>query len=178
MAVRTAVVPLPEIRDLRWSVLRPGLPRETAEFAEDGRPGTLHLAAYEDDGPEVLACLTLFPDPLPAGLRSADETRSGGEARSGGGERVAYRFRGMASAPAVRGKGYGAAVLAGAARQAAERGAGVLWCNGRTVARGFYERHGFAVVGGEFVIEGVGPHVVFVGDVDTIGSITDSGEIP
>lgn len=37
-----------------------------------------------------------------------------------------------------------------------------MWCNGRTVARGFYERHGYEAVGDEFVIEGVGPHHVFL----------------
>ncbi len=39
--------------------------------------------------------------------------------------------------------------------------AALAWCNGRSVARGFYERHGFEVRGEEFVIEGVGPHFVF-----------------
>ncbi|MGK5530584.1 GNAT family N-acetyltransferase [Streptomyces sp. URMC 129] len=151
MAIRTAVVPLSAIYELRRAVLRPGLPPESAAFAEDALPGTLHLAAYEGDDPEVLACVTLFPEPLP------------------GDDRPAHRFRGMASAPAARGRGYGAAVLAGAAREAAARGAALLWCNGRAAARGFYERHGFGIVGGEFDIAGVGPHFVFVAEVDKAG---------
>ncbi|RKN45715.1 GNAT family N-acetyltransferase [Streptomyces hoynatensis] len=146
MPIRTAVVPLSEIYELRWAVLRPGLPRESAEFAEDGGPHTFHLAAYEGEEPAVLGCITVFPDPFPAPhpLSAA-----------------AFRFRGMASAPEVRGRGYGAAVLAAATRESAARGARLLWCNGRTEATGFYKSQGFSVVGEEFVIEGVGPHLVF-----------------
>ncbi|MDT0443895.1 MULTISPECIES: GNAT family N-acetyltransferase [unclassified Streptomyces] len=148
MPIRTAVVPLADIFALRHRVLRPGLARATAEFAEDGRSGTFHLAAYEGDAPEVLGCITLFPDPLP------------------GTSATAHRFRGMASAPEARGRGYGAAVLAAATAEAAARGAELLWCNGRLAARGFYERQGFAAMGEEFVIEGVGPHLVFVRKIE------------
>ncbi|MDT0266870.1 GNAT family N-acetyltransferase [Streptomyces sp. DSM 44915] len=143
MTIRTAVVDAAEIIPLRWAVLRPGLPRESAEFVEDRRRETVHLAAYEGAGERVLACVTLFPDPLP------------------GQPAPAWRFRGMASDPAVRGRGFGVAVLAAASETAGARGARLLWCNGRTGARGFYERQGFAVAGEEFVIEGVGPHLVF-----------------
>ncbi|MFD7511713.1 GNAT family N-acetyltransferase [Streptomyces sp. NPDC059853] len=142
--VRTAAVPVSAVLRLRAEVLRPGLPPERAEFAEDRRPGTVHLAAYAGEtGTEVLGCITLFADPLP-------------------GDATAHRFRGMATDPAVRGRGYGAALLAAAEAEAAARGAGTLWCNGRTGARGFYERHGYTVLGEEFLIEGVGPHYVFI----------------
>lgn len=76
--------------------------------------------------------------------------------------RPAYRIRGMASADAVRGRGYGAAVLRAGAGEARTRGATLLWCTGRTDARGFYQRYGFQVSGDEFVIEGVGPHLLLV----------------
>lgn len=150
LAVRTCLVPVTEIIDLRWSVLRPGLPRASADFPEDADPATFHLAAYAGDAPAVLACVTVFPDELE------------GHLGAGG---PAYRFRGMASAPEVRGRGYGATVLQAATAEAAARGAGLLWCNGRLVARGFYERQGFAVIGEEFDIEGVGPHLVFAREI-------------
>ncbi|MDG9703358.1 GNAT family N-acetyltransferase [Streptomyces sp. DH37] len=150
--IRTAVVPVSEVLDLRWQVLRPGLPRESAAFPEDGDPAAFHIAAYEGDDPAVLGCGTFFPEPFPG---PAPGPLPGSTAS-------AYRFRGMASAPAARGRGYGAAVLRAGAAEAAARGAGLLWCNGRTPARGFYERQGFAVHGEEFEIEGVGPHLVFV----------------
>ncbi|EST36322.1 hypothetical protein N566_16465, partial [Streptomycetaceae bacterium MP113-05] len=52
-------------------------------------------------------------------------------------------------------------VLRAGETEATVRGARLMWCNGRTGARGFYERHGYEAVGEEFVIEGVGPHYVF-----------------
>jgi GNAT superfamily N-acetyltransferase len=151
VTIRTAVVPLAEVYELRWSVLRPGLPRESAAFSEDDDPATFHMAAYADGSPTVptvVACITVFPDPLPGtSTRTSTSTST-----------TAYRFRGMASAPEARGRGYGAAVLRAATTEAASRGAGLLWCNGRSEAIGFYKSQGYAVVGEEFVIEGVGPH--------------------
>lgn len=145
MEPRTAVVPVEEIFDLRWRVLRPGLPRESAIFLEDGHPLAFHMAAYGGDGgDEVVACVTLFPERLP------------------GDPAIAYRIRGMASAPEVRGRGYGAALLHVALEQARRRGAELVWCNGRTSARGFWEGQGFTAVGEEFVLEPAGPHFLFV----------------
>jgi predicted GNAT family N-acyltransferase len=141
--MRTAVVPLEEIFELRRDVLRPGRPRETAAFIEDGHPAVFHIAAYEPDG-TLAACATFFPEQLP------------------GEPAHAYRLRGMASAPAVRGQGYGAGVLRAGMDEARARGAELVWCNGRSAARGFYERQGFAAVGEEFQLEPAGPHHVFV----------------
>lgn len=147
MEPRTAVVPVEEIFELRWRVLRPGLPRKSAIFLEDGHPLAFHMAAYGDGGDggdEVVACVTLFPEQLP------------------GDGAIAYRIRGMASAPEVRGRGYGAALLHAALEQARQRGAELVWCNGRTSARGFWEGQGFMAVGEEFVLEPAGPHFLFV----------------
>ena len=141
--MRTAVVPVEEIFALRWAVLRTGLPREAAVYPEDARDDTFHIAAYDDAG-AVRGCVTFFPDPMP------------GEAAP------AYRFRGMGSAPEVRGQGYGVACLFAGLRESAERGAQLVWCNGRTSATGFYERFGFTVVGEEFELAPSGPHFVFV----------------
>jgi ribosomal protein S18 acetylase RimI-like enzyme len=68
----------------------------------------------------------------------------------------------MASADAVRGQGYGSAVLRAGMDEARARGAELVWCNGRSSARGFYEHHGFTSVGEEFQLEPAGPHYVFV----------------
>ncbi|MDT0310532.1 GNAT family N-acetyltransferase [Streptomyces sp. DSM 44917] len=147
MTIRTAVVPLAEIHDLRWSVLRPGLPRPAAAFPEDDRPDTFHLAAYAGPAPAPLACITVFPDPLPDAPH-------------------AFRFRGMASAPSARGQGYGAAVLAAATTESTRRGATHLWCNGRAAALPFYASQGFTVSGPPFDIPGIGEHFVLVRGMD------------
>jgi GNAT superfamily N-acetyltransferase len=164
--MRTAVVPVEEIFALRWAVLRTGMPRETAVYPEDSRGDTFHIAVYDDEagdegsgggsgggsaeagnegGPgTVKGCVTFFPDPMPG------ETA------------LAYRFRGMGSAPEVRGRGYGAAALNAGLREAAARGAELGWCNGRTSATGFYEHLGFTAIGEEFTIQPSGPHYIFV----------------
>ncbi|MEV0264934.1 GNAT family N-acetyltransferase [Streptomyces sp. NPDC050617] len=167
MTIRTAVVPVAEIFELRRSVLRPGLPPEAAVFPEDGDPDgrTFHVAAYDEDG-AVRGCATFFAEPLPDAAGPAHATEgpvhaTDGTAPAADGAGRAYRFRGMASDPAVRGLGYGVAVLRAGLDEAAARGARTVWCNGRTSARGFYEHHGFTAVGEEFVIESVGPHRVF-----------------
>jgi GNAT superfamily N-acetyltransferase len=147
--MRTAVTSLDDIFELRHAVLRTGLPVETAKYPEDAQPDTFHLAAWDGEG-RVVGCVTFFPDSaLP-------------ESWQEGGEANAYRFRGMGTAPDVRGRGYGAALLAAGIEEAAARGAEVVWCNGRVSARGFYERAGFTAVGEEFVLEPSGPHYVFI----------------
>ncbi|MEE4544416.1 GNAT family N-acetyltransferase [Streptomyces sp. V4-01] len=148
---RSAVVPVEEIFALRWAVLRTGMPRRTAVYPEDARPDVFHIAAYDEHG-AVRGCVTFFPDPAPALGRGYSQ----GEAAA------AYRFRGMGSAPEVRGQGFGAAALKAGLAECARRGARLAWCNGRTSAAGFYEHHGFTAVGEEFVIEPSGPHYVFV----------------
>ncbi|MEU6115162.1 GNAT family N-acetyltransferase [Streptomyces sp. NPDC047117] len=150
MQIRTAPAPVAEIFDLRRSVLRPGLPADAAVYPEDSDPGVFHMAAY--DGDTVAACATFFPDPVP------------------GEEDVpAYRFRGMASAPEVRGRGFGAAVLRAGIEEAARRGAAYVWCNGRVVARGFYERMGFTTDGETFEIVPSGAHHRFVLKITAAG---------
>ena len=71
-----------------------------------------------------------------------------------------WRLRGMATAPEVRGQGFGMALLVACVDHVAAGGGGELWCNARGPAVGFYRRAGFDVVGDEFDIPGIGPHVV------------------
>lgn len=156
MGIRTAVTPLAEIMPLRWEVLRPGLPRESAEFAEDGQSGAFHVAAYGEDGESgavaVHGCGSFYVEAFPGPTEVPAER--------------CVRIRGMASSARVRGQGFGTAVLAAGTAEATARGARLMWCNGRTEARGFYERHGYTVHGEEFHIEGVGPHFVFFRALD------------
>jgi len=78
-----------------------------------------------------------------------------------------WRLRGMASEPALQGRGVGGRVLdfgiAELARRLAAQGepSAALWCNGRTGAQRFYERHGFQAIGELFETPGTGPHYVF-----------------
>jgi GNAT superfamily N-acetyltransferase len=125
-----------ETLDLRQRVLRPHLTPEQVRAQGDGAPG---LAVFV--GGNVVATASVREEPLPGDPREGD-----------------WRLRGMASEPELRGHGYGAAALAAALDYARERGGRRVWCNARTGALGFYERHGFTVVGEEFDLPDAGPH--------------------
>jgi predicted GNAT family N-acyltransferase len=127
-----------EVIDLRHQVLRAGLPRETAIFTGDDAPETVHVVAV-DEG-EIVGCATMIP--------SAWQGQK------------AWQLRGMAVAPRLQRSGVGGLMLKQLQRIAQETAGDVrmMWCNARTPAVKFYERHGWTVVSDEFVIETAGPH--------------------
>jgi predicted GNAT family N-acyltransferase len=137
-AVTVEEVPLDVVLPLRSAVLRGGGP---AGMPGDDDPATVHLAARTADR-EVLGVARLSPAPCP--------WREAG---------APWQLRGMATAPSARGGGVGRALLDAALALVAARGGDLLWCDARTTAAGFYERHGFAVVAGPYDKPGIGPHL-------------------
>jgi GNAT superfamily N-acetyltransferase len=121
------------VRPLRAAVLRPGPPPEAVVWPGDDDPRAGHVALRDDDG-EVMAVGSVVP--------------------AGGG----WRVRGMATAPAARGRGLGARVLAELIDHARAQGASLIWCNARVGAVGLYARAGFVAVGDPFEEPGIGPH--------------------
>jgi GNAT superfamily N-acetyltransferase len=141
-------VPAAVVRPLRAAVLRPGRPPDAAVWAGDDEPTTAHLAAYAGAAghdPEPVGVVTLLAGAYPG---------------EGHADAVAYQLRGMAVRPELAGRGVGSAMLVAAVELVRGRGAGLLWCNARVPAAAFYERHGFARDGAEFVPPELGiPHV-------------------
>jgi ribosomal protein S18 acetylase RimI-like enzyme len=76
------------------------------------------------------------------------------------GDPGAWRVRGMATAPAARGRGAGAAVLDALLAHAREQGASSVWASVRTPARTLYERAGFRQTSEVFEPPKIGPHVI------------------
>jgi GNAT superfamily N-acetyltransferase len=130
-------IPAAESRELRRSVLRPGMPSGAEQPGED-QPGVVHLGAY--DGSELRSACVIFPERCPW---LPDEH--------------AWRLRGMATDPRHRGSGAGTAVLREARRIAVEDGASLLWCLAREPAVGFYLRHGWTTFQTVFDTD-LGPH--------------------
>jgi predicted GNAT family N-acyltransferase len=131
---------LAEIVALRHTVLRPGLPPESAAFDGDDAPTTRHYGAFAAG--ESVGCLSF--------MRS---DRGG----------PAHQLRGMATAASARGTGIGRALLRFADEAlVAATGIRGLWCNARVESVGFYERMGWEVVSDVFDVPGVGPHRVMV----------------
>ncbi|HEX3621783.1 MAG TPA: GNAT family N-acetyltransferase [Acidimicrobiales bacterium] len=135
-----------EIRPLRHRVLRPAQPFEETAYPGDDLADTLHLGAFAEEG-RLVGIASLYP-----------EDRGGGP---GGG----WRLRGMATDPDVRGAGFGAALLGASLEHVASSGGTELWCNARMSAVGFYRGAGFEVLGDEFDVPGIGPHVVMAREV-------------
>jgi GNAT superfamily N-acetyltransferase len=139
--VRVARVAAADVRPLRGLVLRPGVPPETLVYAGDDAPDALHVAA--SDGERIVGIASLCREPAP------------GRPQVSG-----WRLRGMATMPEARGAGIGARLLRECFRHVRDGGGGLLWCNARVVALGFYDKLGLAREGEEFDIPGIGPHYV------------------
>ncbi|MDX1419627.1 MAG: GNAT family N-acetyltransferase [Rubricoccaceae bacterium] len=135
-----------ETRPLRSSILRPGQPPGALVYPGDDHPQALHAGAFE--GARLVGIATVHPEPPPAAYR---EDLPAGEA---------FRLRGMATLPDVRGGGYGRRLLDACFEHVRAHGGPVLWCNARVVALDFYRRMGLETVGPEFDIPGIGPHYV------------------
>jgi len=125
---------------VRWPVLRPGFPRESAIFAGDELATPKHFGAF--DGGRLVGVVSIYPMPLPERADAAP----------------AWQLRGMATLPEVRGRGFGCALLDACVAHARTAHAALLWCNARTSAAPFYAKHGWQIAGGEFDIPTVGPH--------------------
>src|SRR5262245_28734176 len=107
-----------EIIDLRWRILRAGLPREKAIFPGDDEPATHHFAAILDD--EVVGCASFMQNPWQGN--------------------PAWQLRGMAVREDLRGSGIGTRMLEHAEQVLARlEFSRQLWCNARTPAVAFYE---------------------------------------
>jgi GNAT superfamily N-acetyltransferase len=128
------------VRWMRHRVLRPH--QRPEELAVDGAadPEALHLGAFEDGD---LVGVSSIARGAPPGSEDRD----------------AWRIRGMAVLRDHRDRGIGAEMLERCVAPAAERGATLVWCNGRVGAQRFYERRGFVVVRGPWDEEHIGPHV-------------------
>jgi GNAT superfamily N-acetyltransferase len=138
---RIVEAPARRIRPLRAAVLRDG---DLAAATWPGDDDSLHLAALAGDplrDEAVLGCLSLLAQSCPERPEVA-----------------AWRLRGMAVAEMHRGRGVGAALLVEAGRRAAAERIGLIWCNARTTALGFYRSAGWHVVGEEFLTDTGIPH--------------------
>jgi ADP-ribose pyrophosphatase len=133
MALQIRQVDVAQVIDLRWAVMRPGRPRESASFPGDDDPRTRHWAAF--DGATVVGCASVLDAPLgPAGPR--------------------WQLRGMAVATAQQRHGVGRRLLDTLCAEIAAP----MWCNARERALPFYTAAGWQIVSGLFDVPGVGPH--------------------
>src|SRR4030095_466381 len=125
---------------IRWSILRPGFPRETAMFDGDELPTAQHFGGFMED--RLVGVVSIYFAPCPD---RPDVSR-------------AWQLRGMATLPEVRGLGVGKTLLEACENAVRNAGDSLLWCNAPTGAIEFYARHGWIISSDEFDIPTVGPH--------------------
>lgn|SRR5690606_1125687 len=125
---------------VRQPVLRKGLPVETCFFDGDELSTTVHFGVFEDEN--LVGVATLL-----------DNSKDIFEGKQ-------LQLRGMAVLENVQGKGIGKILLEAGENYAKSRFFDLIWFNARTSAQSFYAKNGYLVMGEEFQIPGVGPHVV------------------
>ena len=130
-------------------MLRPGRPQSECSFEGDEAESTIHF------GVEIAGSLV----GIASLYREAPPSASPGPAGPAG---AAWRLRGMATAPKVRGSGHGRTLVSACLGHVATHGGGLFWCNARTSAAGFYESLGLRIEGPEFDLPTLGPHVRMV----------------
>jgi predicted GNAT family N-acyltransferase len=130
-----------DVRPIRRRVLRAGLPRPDVAFEGDDADDTFHAGAFVDG--RLVAVATVLRRPPPDAPAAEP----------------AWQVRGMATEPAARGRGLGGELLERCVEHVVRAGGGVVWCNARTRAVPFYERHGFVRDGEAFDVADLGPHV-------------------
>lgn len=150
-ALAIRLVALDDTFPLRKAVLRPWLTIDEARATWADTPEHFQVGAVKDGRVVSTAGFLIEAQPNYGAVLGP----------------LQWRLRGVASEPDFQGKGLGGRVLtfgiAELARRLAARGepSAALWCNGRTGAQRFYERHGFQPIGAIFETPGTGPHYVF-----------------
>ena len=137
-----------EARHLRHKILRPHQPPEACVYPGDDAPATAHFGAFQEK--KLVGIATVFNEP-----------------RAGEDDPKAWRIRGMATEEAVRGDGYGGALLEACIAYVEEEGGRTIWCNARTTVMGFYAKYGFTPLGDEFDLPGIGPHFLMIRESDS-----------
>lgn len=140
-----------EVLGLRQAVLRPHQRPDEVRFPDDEGPGTAHFCARDDDD-DVVGVVSV--------MRQGPPWRP---------DLDAWRLRGMATAPEWRGTGVGSALVGAVFDHVAAGGGGLLWCNARLAAVGFYERAGMVTTGDVWEEPVIGPHIAMFVQVRSPG---------
>jgi GNAT superfamily N-acetyltransferase len=127
-----------DTHDLRRRVLRAGRADATVTFDGDDDAGTTQLGARDAVG-RVVGVSTWLWRPCPDDPGPRDR-----------------QLRGMAVEPELQRGGVGGVLVEAGLDEAARLDASSVWANARDTALGFYERHGFEVLGAGFVDVGTG----------------------
>lgn len=126
---------------LRSAVLKPNPAKVSVGLVQYEDEGAVHLGADVEGQLVAVASFTPF-------------------AEDGNRNLASYQLRGAATRADFQGKGIGHKLIATGIEACFLRGASLIWCDGRSAAKTFYARLGFAPAGPEFQTAS-GPHFRF-----------------
>jgi GNAT superfamily N-acetyltransferase len=151
---------------LRHAVLRTGRPWADALYELDEHPLSAHFAAFPG-APAGEAVVLAVGSVLPERPDWETDSLAGRQEDEGPALRArAWRVRGMATRPDLRGSGLGSRVLTSLLAHVRTNGGGLVWCTARLGALSLYERAGFAARGEPGLIAGIGAHQTMWTQVD------------
>jgi len=130
-----------ETLSLRKALLRPHLTPEQCIYPGDDDSTTCHLGGFIDDS--LMSIVSIYQRGLP-----------GQESKRG------YQFRALAIVDGLRSRGYGLILLHAVEQYARDNAADYLWANAHMTAVEFYRKAGYTIDDKEFIVEGVGAHVI------------------
>ena len=133
-----------QTRPIRAGVLRPHQNAAELVFSGDDDALTRHFGAFDAEG-NLVGVASIYREDAPPELRDFAPQN-------------AWRLRGMATLPAVRGRGVGRELLENALSWAKSQGGAAVWCNAREIAVPFYRKSGFEICGERFELPEIGPH--------------------
>lgn len=140
-SVSVNLIPVENTLTIRQQILRPKLLVNDCYFAGDNDESTHHFGAFINNS--LVGVVSLFNQ------NTNKLTLTHGQ-----------QIRAMATIQNVRGQGVGYKLLSVLESHAFDNGAAYLWANARVSAKGFYEKAGYTIDNNEFMIEGVGNHVL------------------
>lgn len=135
----TYILPVEDIRPLRWKVLRPNQPYVSAIYPGDDNPETKHFGIVVAD--TIVSVGSVYHEP-PPGINDVGY----------------WRLRGMATNQDMQNKGYGSRILRCCTDYVRDCDGEILWCNARSKAVNFYVKSGFEIFSPEFEIPEIGLH--------------------
>ncbi|CAK8724556.1 hypothetical protein KKHLCK_14390 [Candidatus Electrothrix laxa] len=139
--MKVARISASDTLSLRHSLLRPNAPISECIYPGDDDQSTGHFGA--SDNGVLVGIVSIYR------INHLDIAGENG-----------FQLRAMATAKSQRGKGFGCQLLHAAENFAIKNKAQYIWANARVPAVGFYMKSSYDIKSKEFIISGVGPHLL------------------
>jgi ribosomal protein S18 acetylase RimI-like enzyme len=144
MDITVSEITAAQTHEVRWPVLRNGLPKNSCEFKGDDLSSTIHLGAFHEG--QLVGVLTLIEKEKSVIKTVFPHAKA------------MFQLRGMGILEDYQSHGVGVKLMRAAQSHLRENQVDVIWFHARMSAVGFYKKMGYQVIGEEIQLEPAGPH--------------------